>query len=121
MLKQETAFAKLLQQSWTYTVVYNCNAVELRFPLIQTKGVFTPNLFGLVQINSSAFAYLLWFIWVGVKAYSRTLVQTKQPGHKRLKRYVSVCFLLTSVTLRLWCKSKTEVHKRPGVSMYFWP
>lgn len=58
---------------------------------IDTKGAFIPIIAGLV---------LVWFVWAGVEAVSRTLGQTKQPVRDRLKKED-----LGSLGERFWCAS----------------
>ena len=50
-----------------------------------SKGAFI-YLFGSVTTNSGVFARLVQFVWACVKAVSRTLGRTKQPGRYGLKR-----------------------------------
>lgn len=48
------------------------------------EGAFTPNLLDLVKMKSGLFAQLVSFIWAGVKAASRTLVEWDQDHLEKL-------------------------------------
>lgn len=58
-----------------------------------SKVAFT-HLFGPDTTNSGVFARLVQFVWACVKAVSRTLGRTKQPGRYGLKRRELRCGLL---------------------------
>ena len=53
------------------------------------KGDFRRNFFGSVKLERGAFSWWVRFVWAGVNAVSLTLLWTKQPDRKCLKRWVS--------------------------------
>lgn len=71
---------------------------DCEFHPISSFSVFTPDLFGSVKTNPGRFSWWVRFVWAGVKALDRTLMQTKQTD--REKRVFLFRFLC------LWCERK---------------